>query len=262
MRLVIFLFLLIAPPLANAFQYSPSEATLADVRGEQRAEADLQAQQDMAEYAAWAVCAAAVSGAIGVLTLLALWGSLKQTENAISLSRETEKSTQERDQASIRAYVHVDKVTFGQGSRPILYCKNTGSTPAKFFAVGVDIKKVPYGKISQSAVLGNYEMKAWPALGGNSQLTVNAEPTLGEELLEEYARQRFDPSECLVVVGRIVYADIFDRKFETGFAFYTNYRRGGTFGRPVSNLPAFRELSANEWVAIFGQPVAVETGKN
>ncbi|MGV2102911.1 hypothetical protein [Rhizobium sp. 21-4511-3d] len=262
MRWLLLLVFFLSVKSVAAVQYSPSDATLTEVRAEQRSEADLQAQQDMVKYTAWAVGTAAASGAIGALTLLALWWSLRQAERALSQSRDAEKATRERDQASIRAYVHVDKVTLGSGGRPILHCKNTGATPAKFFAVGADIKRVPYGEISRSAVLGNYEMKAWPALGGSSELTVNVQPTRGEELLEEFVlRGGFAPRECLVIVGRVVYADIFDSKFETGFVFYTRSgQQSGSFSRPVNGLPAFRELSAAEWSAISEQPPEADAG--
>ncbi|TBB67727.1 hypothetical protein ELH42_16865 [Rhizobium ruizarguesonis] len=246
------IFLAIASPAVA--QNQPNGQNLAEARAEARDEKDLQAQQEMVHYAAAAFWTSVVTGAIGVLTLLGLGWSLSQTERGFRRTLEAEKAARELDQAGIRAYVHIDEVSMGSTGRPLVVCMNTGSTPAKFFAIGADIKKVAYGNLSKNAVLANYEMKAWPALGGNSQLSVNVNPTRGEEILGEYALQGFGPNECLMIVGRIVYVDIFDRKFETGFAFYNRGTSSKKFSRPVNDLPAFRELTTAEWIRICGDP--------
>jgi len=250
--LLLFVLFMIASP-ALALQYQPNDQSLAEARTDIRGEKDLQAQQEMVEYAARSFWASVVTGAIGVLTLVGLGWSLTQTERGFRRTLEAEKAARELDQAGIRAYVHIEEVTMGNTGRPIVVCKNTGSTPAKFFAIGADIKKVPLDSISKSAVLANYEMKAWPALGGNTQLSVNVNPTRGEEILKEYALNGFAPGQCLVIVGRVVYVDIFDRKFETGFTFYNRGRSSKKFSRPVNDLPAFRELTTAEWIQICGE---------
>lgn len=243
-QFALILMLLLPATATTADAYLPNQAALRDAATTAREVQDLEAQKEMVTWAFSSFLVSLGSLAMSGAALYGLFSSLAQTRTAI-------KDNRELGEVQARAYVHATEVKIGQTAKPIVVCHNTGQTPAKFFAIGAELKKVPEGSVTANAHLSSYEMKAWPALAGGQTLSVNVDPTDGKNLVYKLVNDQFASKETLLLVGRIIYCDVFDQYFETGFAFYTTPDRKLKFSRPVNSLPAFHKISAAEAKALL-----------
>jgi hypothetical protein len=125
---------------------SDDNATQADA---ERAEHDLQAQQNMAEWAKWVTIFTAAQVGIGLLGLIGLWRTVKLTNKATraatSATRaaiDANKISQQSAERQLRAYVLVEKmqIKYFEIGRVLMVevtVTNSGQTPAREVRHGV-----------------------------------------------------------------------------------------------------------------------------
>lgn len=238
------LLIVVIIPVREAFSALavPTVPELKEAREDAREEADLVAQQEVALWTYWMLVATVCSCGVSMAALVGLLRSLRQTGRAI-------KDNREIGEAHGRAYVHPVSLTFGEDRTSLIVkCKNLGATPAATFAVGLEIKLVKFGEISENAVTRDYEMKTWSGLGTGEEeaKTCRCAPTNGSEYLAMYYLGQIPDQHCLLVCGKIIYSDVFRRYHETGFAYFA--WRGNSFRwqRPVNSIPAYVPLSDGE----------------
>lgn len=221
--------------------------------------ADLIAQQQMACWAGYAVGATLLSVALSAIALVGLFLSLRQTAKSISHTRDL-------GQAQARAYVHAVKAQHlwtntGGPYTVLLHVENVGATPARVFEVGGEIKKVRVGQVSRNVATRPYRMKAWSALGSKQPATtVRLDVSEFSEVAREFANRVDD--HVIVVLGTIRYQDVFDKWFQTDFAFFsettTPRAPSAKLRRPTARIKAY--ATASQTSAPFQEAVdEVET---
>ena len=217
---------------------------------------DLHAQWEMARWAKWMLIASIASVLISIAGLFGLFTSLMQTRLAIETSQLSANDARKLGEAQARAYLHaLDLKPSQEPSAMVITIKNTGSTPAKSLYIGCEIKLVPDGKIREAVQFEKYDYKQWHALPANTERSFKIKVTRGAQYIEENrefyrnnvvsheARGRFGN---LVIVGKIIWKDVFDEYIETGFVFYTSVIGYGDMKVPAAALPAFSILRRDE----------------
>ncbi|AYD01748.1 hypothetical protein [Neorhizobium sp. NCHU2750] len=234
---VVVLFGLLAAPPVLAAVYDPTSIDLKAARDEQRQEADLKAQQDVAEWAEPMFYATAASVVMSVFALGGLLWSLRQTNKAI-------KDNRELGEAAVRAYVEAVRVRFSDdGGAIIVEFINMGQTPVTSFKASIELEAVPENAITTNVrLLAKVNMKAFDGIGSGDHATrhVRVEPNSGSEVIRSFTLN-FPPSgKVCLACGRIDYHDVFGSEWTTGFAFYSH---GGKFIEPFHTLPTYRKTS-------------------
>lgn len=188
----------------------------------QRAEYDLAAQQDVAEWTKWVLVVSVVGVLLTLVGIYFVWLTFGET-------RETNLITKDIGQAQSRAYVHVEavKLSWGnfQATRPqiILSVVNTGQTPARWFEVstksfirelddtGLDTEALSFKDIKIPATFNR-----WNALGAGASLTAGG---LRREDIETIRESYGRKTSSLNVAGTLKYETFFGEIFETEFWF-------------------------------------------
>jgi hypothetical protein len=232
---------------------------------------DLQAQWEMAKMARWMFWATMGSIAVGIFGFGALLVSLWQTRSSIKTNETTATDARELGEAHARAYLHVDNMRFSSdGKAAIISIRNTGSTPAPMLCAGCEVKKAPPGRVREAIVFGSYSYKGWHSLPAGTSRDFRIDFPGGFEIVQEN-RARLDgigglmpgvaeQSDRVVVVGRIVWNDVFGQYLETGFVFFTEDVGRGPVKVPAGILPAFRLIDVSEVPAgmpLFGDPLGI-----
>lgn len=106
----------------------------------QRAEKDLAAQQNMAQYAKWLLALTTLATAITFFGVWYVRRTLIETKEAVRAADDAVIVTRDIGQAQARAYVDIDRAEvtgFAKNRRVRFYVtfKNTGTTPAKHFSI-------------------------------------------------------------------------------------------------------------------------------
>lgn len=109
-RLAYVLVFIIAASHTEATAISPPAEILKEMRAEQRDDADLQAQQDMALWAWWMLVVSAASSGIGAAGLFFLWQSLKQTREAITLNTRSQEHAEEQARLEMRPWLEIHDI--------------------------------------------------------------------------------------------------------------------------------------------------------
>lgn len=222
--------------------------------------ADLKAQLDMAEYAFVMIWLTFISCGIAAGGLWGLLRSLKLTRQALELSRDAAADARHLGEANSRAYLHVAKMEFSDDGRAaILTIENTGSTPAPMLCAGCEVKKIAEWQM-QDALRSHstYAYKGWHGLPADTSRDFRVDFTSGAELIIENIeamapyvdlpeRQEL-PNKAwstkhipnVVIVGRVVWKDVFGQHLETYFAFFTKDVANSRLKIPHGILPAFR----------------------
>lgn len=219
--------------------------------------ADLKAQMDMAQWAWWMVVLTVISCAVAAGGLFALWISLRQTRQAIRVNQISEADARRLGQADSRAYLHADTLVFsGDGNAAVVTIKNTGSTPATLLAVGCEAKAVLPGGVRAEVTLSDYNYKYWHSLPAGESRKFRVDFTRGSDCVKQNKQSltglgglaNFDPhrKELVLVVGRIVWCDVFGVFLESGFVFYTEDVAREKVKVPNAVLPAFRLIGTKE----------------
>jgi hypothetical protein len=198
---------------------------------------DLQAQQAMAFWAKWMTWATAASLVISVGGLIALLVSLSHT-------RRTIKDNRALGEYQTQAYVHAAKADFGKRGIILIWCKNTGASPASHFGIRGELRKVVYGSIeasTQSPINPDLPWKLWTAIGAEEELSVALNPG-NSDLLTQFRQHEFAENEVLLVVGQVIYCTVFNHDHTSDFAFYVMPDGSNRFRRPTTNMKAFHRL--------------------
>lgn len=206
---------------------------------------DLQAQQDMAFWAKWMFWVSAASVVLSAFALLAVLWSLRQTSRAISDAR-----TLGEDQT--RAYVHVSSARHSWtdvGYGLVLSVENVGDTPARVFEIGGRLQKAKIGAVSEVIVHQTYPMKRWGTIGTKvPATTVRLDTTAFRDLIVEFGRPI--DGHVLLLTGTVRYQDIYNKWFETDFAFYSYTAATGEpdreskLRRPTAQLRSYVPVAA------------------
>ncbi|AMX99973.1 hypothetical protein A4R29_11070 [Mesorhizobium ciceri biovar biserrulae] len=201
---------------------------------------DLQAQQDMAFWAKWMFWGTVVSIVLSAFALLAVLGSLRQTSRAIGDARKLGE-----DQT--RAYVHVNSAKHSWtdvGYGLVLSIENVGETPARVFEIGGRLQKAKIGEVSGVIVPATYPMKRWAAVGPKvPATTVRLDTAAFNDLIVEF-RQPV-AGHVLLLTGTVRYQDIYNKWFETDFAFFSHTAitgepdRESKLRRPTAQLRSY-----------------------
>lgn len=142
---------------------------------------------------------------------------------ALGLSLFTSISSSRTTRSQLRAYVHIGDVeVHWHGMNRcsfMVWCINTGQTPAKFFEVGGICESVRRGQNRHDIIPADVEFHAWSALGGSDKLLARITPT-GCDSLE---RRDFNNDELVLSFrGLVRYEDIFGEIFESEFSFFAH----------------------------------------
>lgn len=195
--------------------------------------------------------AAALSGwvasVVAGITVFVLVATLKHMQRATEHSRYL-------GEIQTQAYVHASKATFGEFNNILVYCKNSGLTPATHFSVNGEVKLVTRGNVSASIGFKNDGFKIWSVLGSQEELSVSLD--VDADLLKRFRSTKRDPDELLLFCGQIIYCTIDNHDHLTQFAFYVagDLQR---FRRPTANLKSFLRLAANPY-----PPTTYQDGSN
>lgn len=180
--------------------------------------ADLIAQKQMACWAGFAFYATSISIVVSAIALFGLFGSLRQTAKSIDVTRKL-------GEAGVRAYVHVVRAehhwTNTEGPYTVvLYLANVGTTPARMFEVGGRLDRVKIGEVSKTIVRRPYAMKAWSGIGaGGDPTSVRLDVAEYSDLARDFTQPQ--SGDVILLQGTVRYQDVFDKWFETDFAFYS-----------------------------------------
>lgn len=164
---------------------------------------------------------------MAIISLLATVASIV----AVVLVKRTLDATREVGRDQSRAYIHADRAQFTLGGfnaenpRIALWVKNTGSTPAKWFAVRslVLVKPIDATRLTFATLdIDDFSATRWNALGGGLELSLPINiGDAAEEIRNAYHRKR--EAYSLWVAGVVRYETFFSEVFETEFLFV---RRG------------------------------------
>lgn len=171
-----------------------------------------------------------IAFAQALLTTFALvftgWAAWAASRAARAAER---SSAQAHDQMKIeqQAYVHVDRAELkwgnSGGTRPqiILWVKNTGQTPARWFGAQARLVTSPDDEKITKAIFDAAHMEdvdwfSWPSLGGQGGELSFSGRRKADVGVAEGALER---QEILHVLGTIRYETIFGEVFETEFWF-------------------------------------------
>lgn len=219
--------------------------------------ADLKAQLDMAASASTMTCLTVVSCVIAAVGLYGLWRSLAHTRKAIETNMVTANDARILGEANARAYLHAESMRLSDdGDAVIINIKNTGATPAPMLSVGWEVKSVPPGRMKDAMIWGSLGYKGWHSLSAGTDRDYRLEFTQGAEIIAENRRRLMgtfglvpsatENTNRVVIVGRIVWNDVFGHYMEAGFAFYTEDIVRNKFKVPAAILPAFRFLEKQD----------------
>lgn len=218
---------------------------------------DLKAQWEMAEMARWMLWATVGSIIIGFLGFGALVYSLLQTQRSIKNSEVTAEDARSLGQATARAYLYVENLRLSDDNEAVIAkVRNTGSTPAPMLCAGCEVKVVPAGRMKKALEFGSYSYKGWHSLAGGTARDFRVEITNGVDLIRHNIARldngfglmldEVDGADKIVVIGRIVWNDVFGHYQETGFVFYTEDAARIRMKVPAGILPAFRLIDKAE----------------
>lgn len=194
-------------------------------------------------WAAWAVGASVTSLIVSGIALYFLFRSLQQTQEAVDVTRDL-------GHRQTRAYVEAATLTFSMDDDGdlVVRCQNSGETPSPMVAIGVEAVRVSAGRIGHLLKANrppSPPRKTWTAIGAHGTLRAKVTPLTGHSAVAEFRAGTFGLNERLLVVGTIIYQDIFNRFFRTEFAFFSVSPKDG-FLRPNGLLAAYQPMSLQE----------------
>lgn len=208
----------IMEPINPAFRNCISEKIRA-YQEQSAAEQDLQAQQDMAYWAAALFLLTAISTMIGIVGLALLFVSLRQTRQAISIDREV-------GHAQVRAYLSVVPTDFsgpraGAVPEARLNIVNKGQTPARKVRHLSMFEVLPHPLAdSQGPLVAPHPTQFLPTLSihpdGDERVDVRGESVLSEDDLKLIIEGK---TKRLYLAGMVIYDDVFERRHTTMFCF-------------------------------------------
>lgn len=200
-------------------------------RNAQRAQHDLQAQQEMAEWA-YALYLLTIAGLIiSSAGLTFLFWSLRQTRVAIRsalignrLSLKAIKQEQSNAQKGLRAYVGIDSVkilyTLNNIATTRIILKNTGQTPARdvLAVIHNDILDLPAEESSFPIVFTMAKSKTSMERDGFSKLEI---PTIDK--VDEFSMSKMQVDRTAIFVwGEVRYKDVFGDEWFTRYRFQSD----------------------------------------
>lgn len=180
---------------------------------------------------------------ISGIALYFLFRSLQQTQEAPDI-------TKDLGHRQTRAYVEAATLTFSMDDDGdlVVRCQNSGETPSPMVAVGVEATRVSAGNIGHVLKTNrppSPPRKTWTAVGARGTLRAKVTPLTGHSAVAEFRTGAFDTNERLLVVGTIIYQDIFNQFFKTEFAFFSASPKDG-FLRPNGLSAAYRPIPLQE----------------
>ncbi|GAC1046326.1 hypothetical protein [Rhizobium sp. No.120] len=210
------------------------------------------ASEAQAHWAHVSVWVSAASVVLSSIALLGLAGSLLQTRNTL-------RETRDLGRRQARAYVEASDIDFSVDDKGdlVVVCHNSGETPSPMVAVGVEAVRVSMQEMYH--VLRNNRppsppRKTWTSVGAGKPLFAKVTPLRGSSYIEEFQDQQFGLNDRLLVVGTIIYQDIFDEYFTTEFAFFSHSQLKG-FLRPNGMMAAYKSISKEEVERAFGEKI-------
>jgi hypothetical protein len=220
---------MLLPPAGNIAPPMDDQAKAA--REERRADDDLKAQQEMANWTFWMLVVAGLQLGFGIGGIWLVYQTLKATRDAV---REAEEATKAANASvaiaadsadrQLRAYVDVDEALLrwngGKNMEFVLICRNTGQTPAKSFDIWyvIDIGDANNANdtMDKESLTKN---GPWNSLGGGRSLSVRISPD-NSDILER--NDVIKNLESLIYFrGFVRYEDILGTIYESEFIFHT-----------------------------------------
>lgn len=196
-----------------------------------RAPDELAAQQSMAS-AAWAMFYVALAQA----TLS--FGTIVGIALAFYQGRRQARDNRRSAEVQSQAYVHIEKAEWGAEEEIIIWCKNTGSTPATHLSVAVSVYFSSKGSIEDSIQYPEGGHKTWSAFPSGTEWPLSFTLANAEQV-RLYRRASENLGDVLVVTGSIIYCTVFNVDHETRFAFYVSDRNRDEFLRAPSSGKAY-----------------------
>lgn len=202
-------------------------------------------QAHWAKLSVWLTC---VSLVISIAALVCLYFSLLQTRQAVT-------DTRTLGEAQMRAYVEAVKLEYSKDKGDIVVeCQNSGQTPSLLVGVGLEAIRVHETRM-YNVLVNRPETpprKTWPAIAAGRSLFAKLTPDTGSSAVEQLINGLFSENERLLIVGTILYRDVFDIPFQSDFAFFVDPSDVRTFLRPNGKRSAFQKLTPTEFVRALG----------
>lgn len=118
--------------------------------------------------------------------------------------------------------------------------------------------------MKDAIVFGSYAYKGWHSLSAGTVRDLRVDISNGATIVEEnkfglhngfgMSMADMEKADKVLVIGRLVWNDVFGHYQETGFAFYTEDIMRQAMKVPAGILPAFRIIDMSEVPA--GMPVS------
>ena len=191
----------------------------------QRAEYDLKAQQEMADWAFWMIVASVAAVVVTATGVVYVAATLGQTRKGVKAAVDVVDVTREMGQRQMRAYVGVTKgrATYDKDTGNLQYSvtiENTGQTPA--YNVQIVFQHSFVGRNSKRQASFRHGLQAgsrgniFPRIPVHIGLEIAPIPEL--DIVQECIKETGD----LFVYGYIRYNDVFDGFRRTIFNFRIN----------------------------------------
>lgn len=183
-----------------------------------------EATQRMADYALWSMIF------VGIGTFL-LTATLFLTRQANRAAIRVVEETKRIGDAQIRAYVHIQDAELRWNGRKmqdpeiLLFAKNDGATPAKWFEIRCKCFVRGYDEgVTSFDELRNVEPVRWNSLGSKETLSARFHSDADVAAIAEAYRLR--ETHLLEVIGDVTYRTFFDETFASEFYFIGTGLRG------------------------------------
>lgn len=218
------------------------EKAVSDNREQQRSEADLRAQREMADWAFWMLIVSTASlGVTSIGTIFLAWQIMLTREAVEDTGKATKAMERQNDIAEdsairqLRAYVSIGEVSinepFGEGAAYIsVIVKNDGTTPALLTSFFSSLRCLgEFGNELSEPTRNSASLLASIPAGQTWDIRVNIEPLL-KEAITQGARH-------LKISGIATYTDCFNIERKTVF---TRIFVDGNFDvRPIQMIAMF-----------------------
>jgi len=196
---------------------------------------DLQAQQNMAFWAAALFVLGGIQLPLGLTGIYFVWRSLKLNYAAVEAALESNKVAREIGKAQTRAYIGISRATFkrlkaGSPIEVMVEFANTGETPAKGIKSGMVVivsSQVPNDTTTSAILLvesgdlgrGQIEFMTRKTIHGIGGASINR--IMSTDL-------------CIIARGQVHYRDVFDKNWIVNFQLLTSGAAPGFKERRMS----------------------------
>ncbi|WP_276118396.1 hypothetical protein [Pararhizobium qamdonense] len=216
-QLVATLILVLLPTLCAAAMYLPDTNNLKEARIEARAEADLNAQQDMSKWAKLTLVVSAVGTAISAGGVIGLIITIRQTRIALDEARAGNALTEENYRIDTRPWIIVKNMVIGQ-------MRTETTTHGIQISVTGSMKVQNIGKTPAQRLYCQYTAHPDKVVETNAEAETSAISLAPNEIYEDHFELvELIEDEAIVSAGEKIVADIIANVFYEDFTGVSNH---------------------------------------